>query len=170
MKIYQIHTKQNLPISIDEAWNFLSDPKNLKIITPDYMGFKILSGADRPMYPGQLIQYIVTPVAGIKTKWVTEITHVADKEFFVDEQRFGPYALWHHKHFIKKISGGVEMEDIVDYKLPFGILGQLAHPILVKSKLNEIFEYRKNKLEALFGKFKEENQAHTITLKQDILN
>jgi len=171
MKIYQLHAKQHLPISIDEAWNFLSDPKNLKIITPDYMGFKIISGADRPMYSGQLIQYIVTPVAGIKTKWVTEITHVVDKEFFVDEQRFGPYALWHHKHFIKEIPGGVEMEDIVDYKLPFGILGQLAHPILVKPKLNEIFEYRKNKLEALFGKFKEEKEMQTTTtLKQDILN
>ena len=89
MKIYQLHAKQHLPISIDEAWNFLSDPKNLKIITPDYMGFKIISGADRPMYSGQLIQYIVTPVAGIKTKWVTEITHVVDKEFFVSIRLMG---------------------------------------------------------------------------------
>ena len=154
MKIYRLHTKQNLPITIDEAWELLSNPKNLQKITPDYMGFKILSGADRPMFPGQIIQYIVTPVLGIPAKWVTEITHVVDKQYFVDEQRFGPYALWHHKHFIKEIPGGVEMEDIVDYKVPMGIIGQLVHPFLVKPKLNEIFEYRRKKLIEMFGEFK----------------
>ncbi len=154
MKIYTLHKKQKLPITIDQAWDFLSDPANLKIITPDYMGFHILSGADRPMFPGQIIQYIVTPVLGIKTKWVTEITHIKDHQYFVDEQRFGPYALWHHKHFIREIDGGVEMEDLIDYKLHLGVLGQLAHPILVQPKLNEIFEYRTQKLEALFGTFK----------------
>lgn len=153
MKIYTLHKKQKLPISINDAWEFLSDAKNLKVITPDYMGFNILSGADRPMYSGQIIQYIVTPILGIKTKWVTEITHVLDKQYFVDEQRFGPYALWHHKHFIKEIEGGVEMEDIIDYKIPLGIIGQLAHPIIVKPKLEEIFEYRQKKLIELFGSF-----------------
>lgn len=154
MKIYRLHTKQNLPISKETAWSFLSDPKNLKTITPDYMSFDILSGADRKMFPGQIIQYIVTPILGIKTKWVTEITHVVEDEYFVDEQRFGPYSLWHHKHFIKEIEGGVEMEDIIDYKIPFGWLGQLMHPILVKPKLDEIFAYRKKKLIELFGEFK----------------
>jgi len=154
MKIYRLHKKQNLPISMDDAWDFLSSPANLKTITPDYMSFDIVSGADRPMYPGQIIQYIVTPVLGIKAKWVTEITHVKDKKYFVDEQRFGPYALWHHKHFIKEIEGGVEMEDIIDYKVPFGWLGQLVQPILVKPKLEEIFKYRTKKLEELFGKYK----------------
>jgi len=153
LKIYQLHTTQKLPISVDEAWNFLSDPKNLKRITPDYMGFKIISGDDRDMYPGQIIEYIVTPVLGIPTKWVTEITHVVDRQFFVDEQRFGPYALWHHKHFIKPIQGGVIMEDIVHYKLPFGILGQLVHPIIVKPKLNEIFKHRERTLIELFGEY-----------------
>lgn len=151
MKIYKLHAKQNLPISVDEAWSFLSNPENLKVITPDYMGFNIQSGADRPMFAGQIIEYIVTPILGIKTKWVTEITHVVDKEYFVDEQRFGPYTLWHHKHFIKEIDGGVEMEDLLHYKLPFGFLGQLVHPFLVKPKLDEIFDYRKNKLVELFG-------------------
>ncbi|MFL1011513.1 SRPBCC family protein [Flavisericum labens] len=154
MKIYRLHEKQNLPISVGEAWDFLSDPKNLKTITPDYMGFNILSGADRPMFAGQIIQYIVTPVLGIKTKWVTEITHSIHQKYFVDEQRFGPYNLWHHKHFIREINGGVEMEDIIDYKLPFGLIGQMAHPILVKPKLEEIFNYRKQKLEELFGLYK----------------
>ncbi|MGE5943812.1 MAG: SRPBCC family protein [Flavobacteriales bacterium] len=153
MKVYTLYKKQLLPISTAEAWAFLSDPKNLKTITPDYMGFDILSGADRPMFAGQIIQYIVKPVFGIKTKWITEITHVVDGTYFVDEQRFGPYALWHHKHFIKEIDGGVEMEDIIDYKVPFGFLGQLVQPILVKPKLEEIFNYRTKKLEELFGKF-----------------
>lgn len=154
MKIYTLHSKQNLPISVDTAWQFLSDPKNLKTITPDYMCFDILSGEDRPMFPGQIIQYSVTPVFGIRTKWVTEITHVEGKKYFVDEQRFGPYSLWHHKHFIKEIPGGIEMEDIIDYKLPMGILGQLVHPIIVKPKLDEIFEYRQKKLIELFGEYK----------------
>lgn len=153
MKIYRFYQKQNLPISKQEAWDFLSSPKNLKIITPDYMSFDILSGADKPMFSGQIIQYIVTPIAGIKTKWVTEITHVKEGDYFVDEQRFGPYALWHHKHFIKEINGGIEMEDIIDYKVPMGILGQLVHPFLVKPKLKEIFEYRTKKLETIFGKY-----------------
>ncbi|WP_309640514.1 SRPBCC family protein [Flavobacterium sp.] len=151
MKIYTKSSKQNLPISIQEAWEFLSNPKNLKIITPDYMGFIIESGADKPMFAGQVIQYIVTPVLGIKTKWVTEITHVEEGHFFVDEQRFGPYSFWHHKHFLKEIPGGVEMEDVIDYKIPMGIIGQLMHPIIVKPKLDEIFDYRHKKLIALFG-------------------
>lgn len=154
MKIYTLHTKQNLPISVAQAWDFLSDPRNLKTITPPYMGFEILSGADREIYPGQIIQYIVTPVLNIPTKWVTEITHVVDQKFFVDEQRFGPYALWHHKHFIKEIPGGVEMEDIVDYKVPFGLLGQMVHPIIVKPKLQEIFDFRRKKLIEMFGEYK----------------
>ena len=154
MKIYRLESKQNLPISKEKAWEFLSNPKNLKTITPEYMSFDILSGADRPMFAGQIIQYIVTPLLGIKTKWVTEITHVVEGEYFVDEQRFGPYALWHHKHFIKEIPGGVEMEDIIDYKVPMGILGQLVHPFIVKPKLNEIFEYRRKKLIELFGELK----------------
>lgn len=152
MKIYTLHSKQNLPIKLAEAWDFLTDPTNLKVITPDYMGFHILSGADRAMFPGQIIEYIVTPVLGIKIKWVTEITHVQESKYFVDEQRFGPYALWHHKHFVKEIEGGVEMEDIVHYKLPLGFIGELAHPFLVKPKLDEIFSYRTKKLEELFGK------------------
>ena len=154
MKIYTFHRKQKLPISVEKAWEFLSNPANLKTITPKYMSFDILSGNEKPMYAGQIIQYIVTPILGIKTKWVTEITHVKKNEYFVDEQRFGPYALWHHKHFINEIEGGVEMEDIIDYKIPLGLLGQIAHPILVKPKLEEIFAYRQTELIELFGELK----------------
>ncbi|MCE2612369.1 SRPBCC family protein [Flavobacteriaceae bacterium D16] len=151
MKIYSLHAKQALPISVKEAWEFLSNPANLKVITPEHMGFKIHSGADRPMYAGQIIQYKVSPFPGFTTKWVTEITHVEKGSYFVDEQRFGPYQLWHHKHFIRKIDDGVEMEDLIHYKLPLGWLGQMAHPFLVKKQLKQIFTYREAKLTALFG-------------------
>lgn len=152
MKIYQINKKQNLPISVKEAWEFLSSPNNLAEITHKYMNFKILSGADKSIFAGQIIQYKVTPVLGITLKWVTEITHVKQNEYFVDEQRFGPYSLWHHKHFIKEIDGGIEMEDIVDYKIPFGFLGQIAHSLFIEKKLRQIFNYREKKLVKLFGK------------------
>jgi ligand-binding SRPBCC domain-containing protein len=154
MKIYTLQKKQQLPISLDKAWEFLSNPKNLAIITPDYMSFEIISKIDRPLYTGQIIQYIVTPLLGVKTKWVSEITHIEEKKYFVDEQMYGPYTLWHHKHFVKEIEGGVELEDIIDYKVPLGILGQLVHPFLVKPKLEEIFNYRQEKLVALFGEIK----------------
>ncbi len=157
MKIYRLHTKQNLPISLDTAWDFLSDPVNLRTITPPHMGFEILSGADKKMFAGQIIQYYVTPMFGIKLKWVTEITHVDDKRYFVDEQRFGPYALWHHKHFLREIDGGVEMEDIIDYKLPLGFVGRIMHKLFVGRQLKDIFKYREEKLIKLFGKHKGDN-------------
>lgn len=155
MKLYTLHTKQKLPISIEDAWNFIANPKNLEVITPKSMGFKTLSGDEREMFAGQIIHYKIVPLLGIPMQWVTEITHVDDKKFFVDEQRFGPYAFWHHKHFLTAIPGGVEMEDIVHYKLPMGFLGQMAHPFLVQPKLEEIFAYRQNKLTELFGEFKQ---------------
>lgn len=151
MKIYTLHQRQFLPIPVTEAWDFFTDPANLRRITPPYMGFDIVAGGDRKMYAGQLIQYIVRPLFGIKMKWVTEITYVDEERYFVDEQRFGPYALWHHKHFFRAVEGGTEMEDIVDYKLPMGVLGQLVHPFLVKSKLEDIFEFRRKTLVRLFG-------------------
>ena len=156
MILYRLETIQKLPISIEQAWQFFSDPKNLKRITPNYLGFKIVKGAETAMYAGQIIEYVVTPLFGIPSTWVTEITHVKEPEYFVDEQRFGPYALWHHKHFLKPIKGGVEMIDIVDYKIPFGILGRMAHPILVAPKLKEIFNYREKTLIELFGTYSNE--------------
>ena len=149
--MYQFKTTQKLNISINEAWNFLSNPKNLKDITPEYMRFDIISGDDKKMFPGQIIEYILTPVFNIPFKWVTEITHVKQKKYFVDEQRFGPYSFWHHKHFIKEVEDGVIMEDIVHYKLPLGIIGRLAHRLFVRNKVEEIFSYRRKKLDSLFN-------------------
>lgn len=153
MKIYTLHKTQKLPISLDEAWDFLCNPANLSKLTPQEMNMNIISGADRPMYAGQVLQYSVTPLPGFKTKWVSEITQYEEKKYFVDLQLYGPYAFWHHKHFVHEIEGGVEMEDIIDYKVPFGILGRMVHPILVKPKLESIFNYRREQLELLFGTY-----------------
>lgn len=153
MKIYTLNFKQKLPVTKQKAWRFLSDPANLEALTPESMGFDIISGGDKKMFPGQIVQYTITPIANIKLKWVTEITQVKEQEYFVDEQRFGPYAFWHHKHFIDEIENGIEMTDIVDYKLPLGLLGRAAHPFIVKPKLDEIFSYRRQKLESLFGRY-----------------
>ena len=154
MKIYTFHRKQKLAITLNEAWEFFTNPRNLSTLTPKEMNFNIISNDDKPMYAGQVIQYSVTPIAGIKAKWISEITHLVDGKYFVDLQLYGPYAFWHHKHFIHEIDGGVEMEDIIDYKVPFGILGQIVHPFLVKPKLEEIFRYRQKKLIEIFGEYK----------------
>lgn len=151
--LYTLYKKQKLPVSLEDVWGFISNPKNLATITPPSMGFITLSGDDRDMFPGQIIHYTIAPLLGIKLEWVTEITHVNSKSFFVDEQRYGPYKFWHHKHFLKEIPGGVEMEDIIDYKLPLGLIGKLFHPLLVKPKLEEIFRFRQKKLIELFGEF-----------------
>jgi len=159
--MHQITSTQTLPLTLKQAWDFFSSPKNLKTITPDYLGFEILTDLSESsynggkMYPGQLIKYKVSPLLGIKMTWVTEIKHVKNLEFFVDEQLIGPYSIWHHKHMFKEITlpnnkPGVEMTDVVDYKLPLGILGKMVHPILVKNKVKEIFEYRHKKLEELW--------------------
>lgn len=154
-EIYQLSAKINLPIPLEEAWKFLSDPSNLKVITPDYMGFHIISGTDRAMYAGQIITYKVSPLLGIKMNWVTEITHVEDRKYFVDEQRIGPYSMWHHKHFLKEIKNGTEITDVVHYRLPIAIIANRFHAILVKPKLKEIFEYRTKALLTRFGEYDE---------------
>lgn len=151
MATYTLQRTQKLPISLEKAWDFFSSPKNLKAITPEYMGFNILSGADKRTYPGQIIEYTVKPVLGIPMYWMTEITQVRDMEFFIDEQRVGPYAMWHHQHFFKAIEGGVEMEDIIHYRLPLGPLGSIAHALFVKRQLEGIFTYRFKTLEDKWG-------------------
>ncbi|RTY95041.1 SRPBCC family protein [Flavobacterium sp. GT3R68] len=153
MKLYTLHNKQNLPITLDKAWDFISNPKNLTVITPTEMRFTTISGDEKAMFPGQIIHYSLKPILGIPMQWVTEITNMKHKEHFVDEQRFGPYAFWHHKHFLREIPGGVEMEDIIHYKIPMGILGQMVHPFLVKPNLDKIFAYRQKKLIELFGEY-----------------
>jgi ligand-binding SRPBCC domain-containing protein len=151
MGFYQFKQSQLFQYSVDELWDFISSPKNLKLITPDYMGFDITS-SDLPdkMYEGMIISYKVSPLMGIKTTWVTEITHLKDKEYFVDEQRVGPYKLWHHQHFLEATSDGTLMKDIVSYQPPFGYLGDIVNSLIIEKKLEEIFTYRTKVLEELF--------------------
>lgn len=152
MAFYQLLKEQKIKCSIDEIWDFISSPANLKEITPDYMGFDISSqNLPEKMYEGMIISYKVSPLLGIKTTWVTEITHVRDKCYFVDEQRVGPYALWHHQHIIEPIENGVLMKDIVSYQPPFGFLGAIANTLIIKNKLKEIFDYRTHAVEKRFG-------------------
>ncbi len=150
-KYYKLYRKTELPISIDEAWDFFSSPMNLKKITPPYLGFEVTSDNPDTMYPGMIITYIVKPILGIPLKWMTEITQVRDKEFFIDEQRVGPYKLWHHQHIFTATKSGVIMEDIIHYILPFGILGRIAHPLFVKKQLNDIFNHRSTVTDQLWS-------------------
>lgn len=142
MAFYQLFKTQKLPVSIDVIWDFVSSPSNLKEITPPHMGFLITSSTGNgKMYPGMIITYKVSPLLRLKINWVTEITRVREKEYFVDEQRIGPYLMWHHEHRIEPIAGGVLMTDIVTYQPPMGILGALANKLFIKKQLQHIFDY-----------------------------
>ena len=153
-KVYSLKTVQKMPISLEVAWDFFSKPSNLKEITPTNLGFQIISKHHgEEMYAGQIIEYTVRPLLGIPLYWMTEITHVKDKQYFIDEQRFGPYSLWHHQHHFTAIEGGVEMTDIVHYKLPLWFLGDIANLIMVKNELKGIFEFRVKAVEERFGKW-----------------
>ena len=151
-KVYSLKTVQHLPITLEQAWDFFSSPANLKEITPANLGFNIVSQHHgEKMYAGQIIEYTVKPVLGLPLYWMTEITHVEDKKYFVDEQRFGPYSMWHHQHHFKATANGVEMTDIVHYKLPFWFLGDIANMLFVNQQLKTIFDYRHKIVEKKFG-------------------
>ena len=151
-KVYSLKTVQKIPISLTEAWNFFSNPDNLKEITPKQMGFVIKSKHHgNKMYPGQIIEYTVKPLLGLPVYWMTEITHVSEGRYFIDEQRFGPYSLWHHQHHFEVIEGGVLMTDIVHYKIPFWFIGDIANTLFVKNQLKNIFDFRVKSIEDKFG-------------------
>jgi ligand-binding SRPBCC domain-containing protein len=153
--VYSLKRLQQIPAPLPEVWNFFSSAANLQAITPPDMNFRIISKltAKDGIYAGQLIEYKISPIMGIPLYWMTEITYVKEQVYFVDEQRFGPYRMWHHQHHFKEITGGVEMTDIVHYKNPFWVIGDIANSLFVKNKLEKIFEYRRRKIEELFGKW-----------------
>ncbi len=154
MKVYKLERVQKIPISVSEAWNFFSRPENLSKITPKEMGFIIHSNVQNiEMFSGMLVVYTVKPILGIPMTWVTEIKNIKENEYFIDEQRFGPYTLWHHQHKFREIPGGVEMTDIVQYALPLGILGRLMNFLVVKKQLEGIFNFRIKAVDELFGKY-----------------
>jgi ligand-binding SRPBCC domain-containing protein len=151
LKIYQYKVKQNLPISINETWEFFSNPNNLPKITPPWLNFKVKTKLDDKMYAGTIITYLVRPLLNIPTIWVTEITHVREPNFFVDEQRFGPYKLWHHQHIFNEVKNGIEMEDIVTYAIPLGFIGKIANSLIISKKIKSIFEFRTKVLNKIFA-------------------
>ena len=146
-----LRKSHTLPISLEAAWAYFSDPANLPEITPPDLGFKVLSDPPGSIYPGMILRYSVRPLPGLSTVWVSEITHVRDLEFFVDEQRIGPYRLWHHEHHFRRDPAGVIVEDIVHYALPFGWLGSLLAGAMVRRRLEAIFAYRARILIQRFG-------------------
>ena len=155
MRIYHLKRTQLLPITLQQAWDFFATPKNLGVITPAQMKFKILyvSGGTK-MYAGQIMRYKVSVKPWLTVNWVTEITHVKEPYYFVDDQLSGPYSLWHHEHHFKEAEGGVEMTDELHYAIPFGIFGRLANAIFVEREVNSIFDFRSPVLETYFIKNK----------------
>lgn len=151
MKLYKIETVQHINTTIEECWDFFSSPKNLETITPDNMSFVIQDFDEKRMYPGQIITYTLKPLLGIKVSWVTEITVAKENEYFIDTQLFGPYKLWHHKHFFEPAETGVKMIDIVHYALPFGFLGRIMNKWIVENKIKSIFDYRRHKIDEIFN-------------------
>lgn len=149
--VYTLFSEQTLNISIDEAWEFFSSPENLAKITPNEMGFDITSAKQEKMFAGQIITYKIKIFPFFKSNWVTEITQLNDKRYFIDEQRFGPYKMWHHEHHFAPTDDGVTMIDRVSYKIPFGFLGRIAHLLFIKNKLKHIFSFRGKILEERFG-------------------
>ncbi|MEZ4503992.1 MAG: SRPBCC family protein [Dehalococcoidia bacterium] len=151
MSIHRFATVQRLPIALDEAWDFFSNPRNLERITPPDMRFEITSPLPERVYAGLIVTYKVRPLAGVPVTWVTEIDHVEDGRLFVDTQLMGPYRLWHHQHHFLEIPGGVEMRDIVHYAPPFGPAGPLLNALLLRRRIEAIFEHRHHVLVDRFG-------------------
>lgn len=150
--IHRLLYKQIIPDKIDKVWDFFSKPKNLNLITPKDLNFEFLFGGEDPMFEGQLIGYRIQIMPLVKTHWLTEITHIVEGRYFVDEQKIGPYRLWYHEHIFEPTEEGVWMTDSVTYALPFGPFGEIVHTLYVYAKLKYIFDYRKNKIEEIFGK------------------
>ncbi len=149
--IYTLEATQELDISLNTAWDYFSSPANLSNITPPEMGFNITSKVDKKAYQGQIITYKVSPFPLVKMNWVTEITSVKERAFFIDEQRFGPYSMWHHEHYFEELPNGKTLiKDKVSYKIPLGILGHIAQVLFVKKQLIEIFSFRFKRLNELF--------------------
>lgn len=152
MIIHPFQQKQSLPISLEEAWEFSSNPNNLLKLTPDWMHLKLKGHVPNEMYAGMKIRQELKPVLGIPLTWVTEITQMEEKVYFIDEQRVGPYRYWHHEHRLHEVPTGVEVIDTLHYALPFNIIGEIVHQLVVKKKVVEVFDYRYETLEGLFGK------------------
>ena len=168
MSIHRIETTHLLPMPRDEAWRFFSNPRNLERITPPEMRFTITSDVPDEIYPGLMITYRVRPIFNFPLTWVTEITHVKKGERFVDEQRAGPYTMWHHEHSFSDAPGGTEMRDTVHYAVPGGPLGDLINERIVARKVTAIFTHRRRTLDELFGVLLPESMRKAAGTQSDV--
>lgn len=149
---YQLKREQQIKSDVDTVWTFFSSPYNLSVITPEFMNFQVLNNlADEPVYNGMIIDYTVSPMWRIPLRWKTKILGVNFQKSFTDIQLKGPYKIWKHRHEFIPNKNGVLIVDTIHYELPFGVIGELAHRILVKKRLNEIFAYRYKKVEEIFN-------------------
>ncbi len=163
MAVHSLQAIQKIPGGLPAIWAFFSNPANLATITPAYLRFNVISKySSDVIYAGQIIEYNVSPLLGIPLYWMTEITHVKDQQFFIDEQRYGPYSMWHHQHHFKIIEGGVEMTDIVHYKIPFWLMGDAANALFIRKQLRSIFSFRYQKTAEAFGEWAAEKQLLTF--------
>ncbi len=148
--VWQLRSLTLIDRPVEVLWPFFSDPRNLEKITPASMRFRILTPMPHKSYQGLMISYRVSPMPWFRTSWLTEITAVEEGRYFVDEQRKGPYAMWHHEHHFETVEGGTLCTDIVTYRVPFGIIGHLAHHLFIRKQLMKIFSYREKVLQQLF--------------------
>lgn len=152
--IHYLHREQVIPAPVEAVWAYFCDPRNLNAITPPDMNFEVVRGGDAAMYEGQIIEYRVEFIRGVKSLWLTEIAHVREGEYFVDEQRIGPYRFWYHEHIFEKVANGTKMTDRVTYAAPFGFLGDVVTAVWISRRLKNIFDFRRRKIADLFGEVK----------------
>ncbi|MGZ3957441.1 MAG: SRPBCC family protein [Flavisolibacter sp.] len=163
-KVHTLKSIQKIPLPPGEAWDFFSDPSNLLLLTPPFLQLRVTNDVyGERAYPGQILTYRVKPFWGIPWFWMTEITHLEPGKMFVDEQKWGPYRIWHHQHHFAPIPGGVVMTDLVHYGLPMGLAGELAHAWFVKKKLHGIFAYRFQKINESLGSWPQQQMDIQMT-------
>lgn len=149
--MYQLKRTQFVKTDLQTCWNYFSAPANLHVITPDYIDFRVHTPVPESMYEGLIIRYTIRPILGIPLSWISEIKTIKDHSYFIDEQRRGPYGMWHHEHHFKEVEGGVEMTDLISYCMPFGFIGRFFHWLFVRKQLESIFDYRNHKVDELFN-------------------
>jgi len=149
MSKYTLERKQTIPSDLNSTYAFFEDPRNLKEITPPWLSFRVVSASDETMRQGTRIRYKIRWF-GLSMKWESLIAEYEKNESFADEMLRGPYKSWYHVHRFRAVPGGVEMSDRVDYELPFGPLGRLAHWLMVRRQLKAIFDFREKRIREIF--------------------
>lgn len=149
--MYQLKRTQFIHADLQTCWDYFSSPVNLRVITPNYVDFKVHTTVPETLYEGLIIRYTIRPILGVPLNWISEIKTIREGNYFIDEQRRGPYGMWHHEHHFKEVEGGVEMTDLIAYCMPFGFIGRFFHWLFIRKQLESIFDYRFRKVEELFN-------------------